>query len=164
MGYEGTGRLLRSVWVTRLFTFVAIILLQVTHATASGGLFVADQTAGTIHQNSLAGDDLGVFASGLNSPSWITADGDGNIYVSQYTDNQVTKFSPSGAVLLTIPTSYTPSGVRVASDGTIYVGSYGGTQVHHYSTQGEDLDIFVEVSAGVDFITLDPSGFLYGPS
>jgi sugar lactone lactonase YvrE len=164
MGYRETGRLLKVVRVA-LFASLWLILFQATRVQADGSLFVADQTAGTIHQYSLAGDDLGVFARGLNSPSWITADGHGNIYVSEYQGDRVIKYSPSGEMLLTIATSYTPSGVRVGRDGTIYVGSYSAGRVNRYGASGQSLGIFVELpNPRVDFITFDRHGFLYGPS
>jgi sugar lactone lactonase YvrE len=93
---------------------------------AAGDILVADPGDGTIRHYSAQGADLGVFASGLTTPGWITADQDGNIYVSEHDGQTVTKFSPGGVVLLTIRTKtttddYKPGGVRVATDGTIYV-------------------------------------------
>ena len=91
---------------------VAVFLHAPAWGEAGESIFVADQTAGVVREYSLSGEDLGVFASGLASPSWITADKDGNIYVSEYTGGRVDKFSPSGALLFTIPTPYPPGGVR----------------------------------------------------
>ncbi len=51
---------------------------------------VANQ-GGTIHHFSASGVDLGAFASGLSSPSWITTDQSGNIYVSEYGGGKASK-------------------------------------------------------------------------
>jgi hypothetical protein len=69
-----------------------------------GDILVADQGTGVVRHYSAIGTDLGAFASGLASPSWITADRKGNVYVSEYGGNRIRKFSPSGVNLLTITT------------------------------------------------------------
>jgi sugar lactone lactonase YvrE len=141
-------------------------------AQAEMRVFVADQTAGTVRQYSAAGGDLGVFAGGLSRPSNITADGAGNVYVSEtgpinFGPGNIRKFSPAGELLLTIPTEFNPAGLRVASDGTIYVANYLGHAVHHYSATGVDLGVFVSIPAPIpelaraDFIAFDASGYLY---
>jgi len=89
-----------------------VVWLAAGHVTAlplrNGDVLVADQTAGTIRYYSASGADLGVFVSGLTSPTWLAADAKGNIYVSGYTGDTVKKYSPSGDLLLNIPTPFTP--------------------------------------------------------
>ena len=46
-------------------------------------ILVAEQDSGIVRHYSASGADLGIFASGLASPSWITADSNANIYVSE---------------------------------------------------------------------------------
>jgi len=152
-----------------LLTILAVLLVigfATGQATADsltfGDLLVADQTAGTVHRYSASGADLGVFASGLSSPAWISADGSGNIYVSEYLGPRVDKFSPSGASLLTIPTAFNPGDVRVANDGTIYVADYFGGNVYRYSASGAPLGLFVATGLSrADFMAFDASGNLY---
>jgi trimeric autotransporter adhesin len=131
-----------------------------------GDILVADQGTGTIRHYSAIGTDLGAFASGLASPSWIAADTSGNVYVSEYGGNRVRKLSPSGVTLLAITTAYTPGGVAIGSDGTIYVAHYDAGSVHHYSPDGADLGIFASYAGcatgcGTDFIKFDAAGNLY---
>jgi sugar lactone lactonase YvrE len=100
--------------------------------------------------------------SGLQNPAWITADRHGNIYVSELDATRVYKFSPSGALLLTISTLYRPGGVQVARDGTIYVGDYFAGDVYRYSASGTPLGLFVATSlARADFMAFDSAGNLY---
>jgi streptogramin lyase len=128
----------------------------------TGDLLVADQAAGTIRHYSAGGADLGVFASGLSSPAWISADRSGNIYVPEFTGARVDKFSTSGVLLLTIPTSFVPGDVQVASNGLIYVADYFGGNVFRYSDSGAALGLFVSTGRSrADFLALDASGNLY---
>jgi hypothetical protein len=131
-----------------------------------GGILVADQGTGMIHHYSAIGTDLGAFAGGLASPSWITADRNGNVYVSEYGGNRIRKFSASGVNLLTITTTFTPGGVAIGSDGTIYVAHYNAGAIHHYSSAGGDLGVFASYAGcatgcGTDFIKFDAAGNLY---
>jgi sugar lactone lactonase YvrE len=102
----------------------------------------------------------------LASPSWITADKSGNVYVTEYGGDRVRKFSPSGVSLLTITTAYTPGGVAIGTDGTIYVAHYDAGAIHRYSPEGVDLGIFASYAGcatgcGTDFIKFDAAGNLY---
>ena len=108
----------RSPKFVRVILSVLIVLgpgvsLANGSSLSPGDILVADQGTGTIHHYSAIGTDLGAFASGLASPSWIAADTSGNVYVSEYGGNSVRKFSPSGATLLAITTAYTPGGVAI---------------------------------------------------
>jgi sugar lactone lactonase YvrE len=139
--------------------------------TSAGDILVADPGSGTIHHYSATGDVLDPFASGLGSPSWITVDRDGNIYVSEFKVSEfvgrITKFSPAGenlltfATCLTITTCYQPGGVRVGTDGMIYVADYFGGKVYRYSAAGTDPVEFASSLAQADFMAFDAGGNLY---
>jgi tripartite motif-containing protein 71 len=130
-----------------------------------GDILVADQSTGTIRHYTVIGTDLAIFASGLASPSWITADRHGNVYVSEFGGNRIRKFSPSGVNLLTITTADTPGGIAIGADGSIYVAHYNRGKIHRYSASGDDLGIFAlyecEPGCGTDFIKFDAGGNLY---
>ena len=136
-------------------------------AADTGDILVADPASGAIRRYSAAGVDLGDFAGGLSSPSWITADQFGNIYVSEHDGSRISKFSATGARLLTFTTltsttPYKPGGIRVSADGTIYVADYFGGKVDRYSADGTPLGQFVATSlTATDFIAFDASGNLY---
>lgn len=129
---------------------------------AAGDILVADPGKGTIHHYSASGADLGDFASGLSAPSWITADPLGNIYVSEHDGQRVTKFSSTGANLLTITTGFNPGGIRVGADGTIFVVDRLGGKINRYSASGTDLGPFASTALdSADFMTFDAQGNLY---
>ena len=131
-------------------------------ATSAGDILVADPGSGTIHHYSASGVDLGVFAGGLSSPSWITADRIGNVYVSEHDGQRISKLSPAGVNLLTITTPYKPGGVQVGTDGTIYVGDYLTGKVYRYSATGADLGLFASTALSLaDFMAFDAGGNLY---
>jgi len=90
----------------------------------------------------------------------------GNVYVSEFSGHAIRKFSPAGALVLTVPTSFTPGGVAIAGDGSIYVAHYDAGKVHRFSSSGADLGVFVTYSTcrngcGTDFIKFDAAGNLY---
>src|SRR5215831_4016258 len=131
-----------------------------------GDILVAAEDAGVIRHYSGSGNDLGFFASNLSQPSWITTDPAGNVYVSEYGGNAIRKFSPSGTLLLTINTPFTPGGVAIGGDGSVYVAHYDAGKIHRYSTSGDDLGVFVSYAGcdngcGTDFIKFDAAGNLY---
>lgn len=157
---------MRKITLRSVVTALLVVGLAAGQAVAvpliTGDLLVADQGAGTIRHYSASGADLGVFASGLSSPAWITADRSGNIYVPEFTGGRVDKFSVSGVLLLTIPTAFVPGDVRVAGDGSIYVADYFGGNVFRYSASGASLGLFVSTGLlRADFMAFDASGNLY---
>jgi hypothetical protein len=121
-----------------------------------GDLLVADAGAGQVRQFSSTGEDLGVFAGGLNLPSWITAGPDGAVYVTEYGAHRIVKIGTDGTILLTIPTSFTPAGVAVIPDGTIYVAQYNGGKLHKFAKTGAYLGVFVTIGGtGTDTLKYD---------
>ena len=130
--------------------------------TTAGDILVADPGSGTVRHYSASGAFIDEFASGLNSPSWITADRIGNIYVSEHDGQRISVFSPTGANLLTIATPYQPGGVQVGPDGTIYVADYFGGKIFRYSASGTDLGLFASTPlVQTDFMAFDAGGNLY---
>jgi hypothetical protein len=156
----------------RLVLLAAALLLTCTALAGSpdaaplnpGDVLVADQ-GGFVYQYSASGADLGPFVSGLSSPSWLTLDRGGSVYVVEYTGARIRKYSSLGVLLLTITTPYTPGGIAVGSDGSIYVAHYDGGRIHRYSAAGDDLGVFAsyecDPGCGTDFIKFGPDGSLY---
>lgn len=153
-----------------VFSLFVVFGLGTAVATAStvspGDILVVDENLGVVRHYSASGSDLGLFASGLDAPAWITTDRRGNVYVSEYQGKRIDKFSPTGQVLLTITTLYLPGGVAIGSDGSIYVAHYDAGAIHRYSSTGADLGIFAtysecEIVCGTDFIKFDAAANLY---
>ena len=157
---------MRSVHAALVAALAVLFLHFGSLAQAELRVFVAEQGGG-VRQYSASGDDLGVFAGGLSFLGAIAADPAGNIYVSEDLTlsgpGRISKFSPSGQLLLTLATPFAIAGVRVGNDGTIYVANYFGHAVHHYAPSGLDLGVFVSLPASgrADFITFDANGYLY---
>src|SRR5262245_42775002 len=148
--------------LTLLVSVCSTVDLSFAAAAAVGDVLVADPGSGTVRHFSAAGADLGVFASGFSSLTmWITADRSGNVYVSEHEDQRISKLSPTGERLLTIPTPYQPGGV-LAADGTIYVADFFNGRVYRYSASGADLGLFASTTlARIDFMAFDAGGNLY---
>lgn len=154
---------MRRISHTLGFAAVLALVPQFPAARAVAlDVFVADQSAGTVRRYSGAGADLGVFASGLNAPSWITADPSGNIYVTG-SGKRVLKFSPSGVLQLTITTLFTPGDVVVSRNGAIYVADHNGGGIHRYSATGANLGLSASTPGLLrgDFMAVDTKSNLY---
>src|SRR5258706_602335 len=72
----------------------------------------------------------------------------------------------AGALLLTVPTSFTPGGVAIGDDRSIYVAHYDAGKIHRFSATGADLGIFAsyagcDTGCGTDFIKFDADGNLF---
>ena len=110
-------------------------------------VFVTNQTSGMVSRFSESGallDTIDNVSNGLLDPSNITADSMGNFYVTySINTSSVLKYSPSGELLQTINTGYSPGEARVGPDGNLYVNDYFNGDVYRYSSDGTDLGLFV---------------------
>jgi hypothetical protein len=149
-----------------VFCLFAVFGPGTAEAVSPGDILVVDENVGVVRHYSPSGSDLGLFASGLNAPAWITTDRSGNVYVTEYQGKKIDKFSPTGQVLLTITTLYLPGGVAIGSDGSIYVAHYDAGAIHRYSSTGADLGIFATYGCanvcGTDFIDSMPRATRWG--
>lgn len=150
--------------------------------SATGKLFIAESGNHTIRQatpsgqvTTLAGaasagdrDGMGNLAR-FNSPSDITFDSAGNLYVADAGNGLVRKVGPNGLVTtLTAPMSGPlgmarfgwPSGVAVDTNGTVYVAEGYDSQIFKI-TQAGVLSLFADGFRGPQGIALDRAGNLY---
>lgn len=119
-----------------------------------GNIFVASETDGTIIKI-LPNGIASVFAKVGDAPRGITADEQGNLYISHnHESGKISKISPEGAisVLANVPTFkpetypldyYMWLGYIIYHEGNLYVPSIGAHQVYKVSLEGE-----VELFAG----------------
>jgi len=72
------------------------------------------------------GADLGVFANtGLSLPTGLALDSAGNLYVANYGNSTITKFTPSGAGSVFASTGLNgPESLAFDSAGNLYVANY----------------------------------------
>jgi hypothetical protein len=82
---------------------------------------------------------LGTFASGLNQPWGLAFDGAGNLFVSNYGDHRIYKFTPGG-VRTTFATFTSglkgPQGLAFDSAGNLYVANSLSNNILKYSPAG----------------------------
>jgi hypothetical protein len=123
-------------------------------------LYVANEDNGTIRHFSQTGTDLGNFATGLNSPAYVSVDRSGDLFVSY--SNSVQEYSPQGNILMTISTSFRPGDALVTASGTILVADYFGGSVYQYSSTGQSLGLFCNPGLSrADFMAFDSQGNVY---
>ena len=94
-------------------------------AFGSGGdLFIGDSATNQIFRMPAAGGSINPFASGFNLPRGITADGSGNLYVSNFNDGTLSKVSPAGVVSALGSGFNTPSGLAFDPSGNLFVADH----------------------------------------
>lgn len=116
----------------------------------------------TIRQFSLAGQDLGLFASGLSGLGGMALDRSGNLYV--VSGGAVHKFSSTGEDLGVFASAGLNEPFISAFDsaGDLFVSDFGNQTVHEFPSTGQDLGVFASLlgfgcPAGLAF---EPSGNL----
>lgn len=142
---------------------------------SSGNAYVMDTGDGKIYKFSSTGASLGTIASNLGHPLGIAIDASNNIYIATYntTNNasSVTKYSSSGTLLLTLPTTgmNQADGVAIDASGNIYVlnratnfstpNSLGNVTM--YSPTGSYIGVFSSGYNDPLAISIDPSGNVF---
>ncbi|HMB08558.1 MAG TPA: hypothetical protein VKP69_33110 [Isosphaeraceae bacterium] len=116
--------------VTRRFVLAAAVLgLAVGSAgrAEAGQVLYASFDNGTIERFDLAtGQDLGPFASGLNSPQGLAFDASGNLYVANAGNNTIAKITEAGMVSTFASGIDSPRGLAFDASGNLYVSSNNG--------------------------------------
>ena len=75
--------------------------------------------------------------SSVSQPVSAATGVDGNVWVTEYAAKEVVAFSPTGAIVKTVPVSGMPYGITAAADGTLWVSENGTTPyIAHLSTAG----------------------------
>jgi len=67
----------------------------------------------------------------INGPIGLVSDTEGNLYVSNYNNNNVVKITPEGAVSVLISNVNKPYGVHINGD-LLFVSSQGANSVLRY--------------------------------
>jgi sugar lactone lactonase YvrE len=131
---------------------------------ASGALFVSDQVENTIRKVSTSGTDLGIFASGLDSPWGLAFDANGALYAANRGGNEITKYAADGTFLGVFASTglSEPIGIAFDAQGNLYVASFGNHTIRRFTSTGADLGVFasLNVSSPAE-IAFDDAGNLY---
>jgi DNA-binding beta-propeller fold protein YncE len=87
----------------------------------------------------------------------------GNIYVTNYDSNTITKITPEGVQSIFVPSSeglINPMGIKIDSDGNLFVADSGNNQIKKITSTGV-VSTFVSLTASPAGIAIDSSGNLY---
>ncbi len=152
----------------------ALSVLAICTASAiADKLYVSDASLFTVKVfDGITGAPLGqlVPAGGWGSPSGIAVATDGRVYVADFDNNEVYRFSAAGAFIdKFIPASsgtlFEPSGLAFGPDGYLYVANWGPGNnsyiVRFATTNGTtpvDPTPFVPASTGL----FDPGAIVFG--
>lgn len=102
---------------------------------------------------------------GTENPAGMTVDGEGNVWLGDFTTESVREFSPAGALLHEYYFGFSPtnrpSGLAVDSDGNLYVQRQAGGGVYRYPANGSGE---IEVSSPEVVTTESSFGVAYGPA
>ncbi|HUB98464.1 MAG TPA: S8 family serine peptidase [Solirubrobacterales bacterium] len=92
---------------------------------------------------------LSIGASSLKNPQGLAVDKEGNLWVADWGNNQVRKFSPSGELLLSFgsagsgPGQFSgPEGIAFTPDGKLWVTDSGNSRVQEFDATGKYLGQF----------------------
>jgi streptogramin lyase len=98
-----------------------------------------------------------VFAEGVFNVAYgIAIDSAGNVYVSNFKGNSVSKFAPDGTnlgVFCSAPLSM-PHGIFLDSSGNLFVASSGVGSIEKFSSTGAYLGVFASTGSGPHFFAL----------
>jgi hypothetical protein len=147
---------------TRGMAAVLMIVTVLGLGIARCDTLLVSTGSNTIRQFSLAGQDLGLFASGLSGLGGMALDRSGNLYV--VSGGAVHKFSSTGEDLGVFASAGLNEPFILAFDsaGDLFVSDFGNQTVHEFSPTGQDLGVFASLlgfgcPAGLAF---EPSGNL----
>jgi len=134
---------------------------------SSGNAYVLNLGAtagtGTVYKYNSSGVYQSTILSGLNYALGMTIDASNNIYITDQGAVTVKKYSTSGTLLLSLPTTNlsTPLGVAVDASGNIYVLNNGTGNVTKYNSAGTYQSVFLSGYTSAQSITIDGSGNFY---
>jgi len=106
---------------------VVCVFFAVARAHADT-IFAANYYSNSIVEFNSSGASL-TFASGLNEPTAMAIDGNGDLFVGDSGDGTIWKITPSGTMSLFDPSGGNVGGMACDSSGNLYVsafGNYGG--------------------------------------
>ena len=108
---------------------------------------ITPQSANTTdNPTSNTADSSGCYPN-ITSPTGITSDKYGNIYVSSFTDNAIIKIQPDGKKMLFYKSPNLKGPISIASDsiGNIYVANYNANNVLKISSNGDCIILTSDV-------------------
>ena len=122
---------------------------------------VSPQIAQQEHKNNIEDSKPNNIFDGIDSPTGVAVDDDGNIYVAQFSANTIIKITPNGKKILFIKNEKLngPVGVAFDQQGNMYVANYNDNSILKITNSLEVTYLIKNVSKPYD-VTIK-NGTLY---
>lgn len=120
--------------------------------TAVGPVFTYDTTY-----------QLSTFATGLNNPQYLTMDGSGNLFVTNFGNQTIAKITPAASVTTFVSGIDQPTGITIDGSGNLYVASnspFNTCAILKISASAA-VDTLADITGYVYGLTIDNSGNIY---
>ncbi len=98
----------------------------------NGNLFVTALGTGSIREFAPDGTDLLEFATGLNTPTGLAFDSNGNLWVGENTPKKLTQLDASGNEIQSLSVGFRPTGMEFHSNGKMYVVGYDTGELYEF--------------------------------
>ena len=126
----------------------ATVLLTYLHVSAQD-LFVADYNGFRGIYQIKADGTQSQFISGLNTPSTMAFDKEGNLYVADVGTSSILKITPDGVTNTVASGLKTPYGLAFDQAGNLFESDYGSSQIYeftnHDGTLTSNLNVFASI-------------------
>ena len=135
-------------------------------STRTGTLTIAGQTV-TITQAGAAfvaaNPVVTLVSSNLSIPSGIAVDGAGNVYIADYDNNAIKKWSPASQTLSTLVASNLnhPKYVAVDPAGNVYFSAPSWFGIYKWSAASNTLSVYAGGIGYVNGLAVDNAGIVY---
>ena len=111
------------------------------------------------------GSQIDVITSSLNGPNGIARDSKGNLFITEYNANRLSKIDTSGSVIPFATLETGPQNVTVDAADNVYVSYWGsgngnGNKITKITPEG-DVSTFAQGISVPNGLSFGPDGFLY---
>ena len=123
-----------------------------------GGLFAANFVDNTVSSYAPPNTNGTIFAGGLQGPSAVEFDNNGNLYEADSLDNIIYKISPGGVRTFFATTGNDPSGLVFDNGGNLYVANYLDNTIQKITPAG-NVSVFASANMnGPTALAIDGAG------
>ncbi len=145
---------------------LSLLLLAIPSSSGADNLFVS--AGGSIEEINSAGTVTVFASSGLDDPEGLAFDSSGNLYVANYGNSTIMKFSASGGVLSSNGTvfasggeMYGPVGLAFDGSGNLYVANNENDTIEKFNSSGGGGPFANTWTEGPEGLAIDSAGNVY---